>query len=110
MPAESFAETCADGVLIRLYVQPGASRSAITGLRIEEIGSRKVERLKVAVRARAVEGAANEALIDFLAKLLDCSRSQISLIAGETNRSKTVLLKSSQSGILEKIKALADEN
>lgn len=110
MQTESFAETCADGFLIRLYVQPGASRSAVTGLRVEDIGGRKIERLKIAVRARAVEGAANEALIEFLAKLLGCPKSQISLTAGESNRSKTVLVKTSQTGIVEKLKALADKN
>jgi uncharacterized protein YggU (UPF0235/DUF167 family) len=37
-----------------------------------------------------VDGRANEACIDFLAKLLDIPRSSISIISGQSNRNKVV--------------------
>ena len=43
--------------MLELHVQPGAKRTEISGLH--------GERLKIRLAARAVEGAANEALIGF---------------------------------------------
>jgi uncharacterized protein YggU (UPF0235/DUF167 family) len=39
-----------------------------------------------------VDGAANEALIHFLAERLDVPRSKIRLVSGETSRSKVVAI------------------
>lgn len=72
----------ADGLSLRLYVQPGAKRTAVTG----EHG----ERLKIAVAAPARESQANDALLAFLARRLGLQRSALTLAAGETSRSKRV--------------------
>ncbi|HNA30581.1 MAG TPA: DUF167 domain-containing protein [Thiobacillaceae bacterium] len=70
------------GVELDIHVQPGAARSEISG----EHG----ESLKVRVRARAVEGAANEALIDFLAGCLGLGRKEVRILRGEKSRHKAV--------------------
>ena len=49
--------------------------------------------LRVRVPAPPVEGAANEALIAFLARSLDLPRSAVTLVAGERARVKRVRLR-----------------
>jgi len=73
-----------DGVRLRLRVQPGASRSAFAG----PYG----DSLKIAVKAPPVDGKANEALIEFLANAFSLPKRDVSLIAGEASRDKSVLL------------------
>ena len=73
------------GVLLQIRVQPGASRPRIQGLH--------GDRLKVAVQAPPVEGAANEAVIRFLSDALGIPPSRIHLIRGETSRQKTFFLR-----------------
>jgi len=63
-------------------VIPRAARSAIAG---ERVG-----RLLMRVAAPPVEGAANDAVIDLLAKLLDCPRRAVRIVSGEKSRSKRV--------------------
>jgi uncharacterized protein (TIGR00251 family) len=46
--------------------------------------------LKIRLTAPPVEGAANEALIRFLAETLSVSKSQIEIVAGHTSREKIV--------------------
>ncbi len=74
----------ADGtdVLLRVRVQPRASREAVVG---EAEG-----RLRVALTAPPVEGAANDALRRFLAGRLGVARSRVTLESGEKSREKTV--------------------
>lgn len=45
--------------------------------------------LSIKLTAPPVEGAANKAATDFLAKLLTVKRSQVTLISGEKSREKT---------------------
>ena len=61
-------------------VQPRASQSAIAG----EIDGA----LKVRLAAPPVEGAANEELIRFLAKLFNVPRRNIVIISGATAKNK----------------------
>lgn len=72
----------AGGVLIEIHLQPGARRTAVCG----EHGGR----LKIAVAAPPLEGRANDALIDWVAERLDLSRRQVSLVAGQRSRDKTL--------------------
>lgn len=75
-------ESISAGVLIRVYVAPRSSANKVIG---EHNGA-----LKVALTAPPVEGAANKALVEFLAKLLGVARSGVVLVSGETSRNKTV--------------------
>ena len=63
-------------------MQPRASRNEIAGLHGAE--------LRIRITAPPVDGAANEALIQVLARALGLSRSDINLLAGEGSRSKIV--------------------
>jgi uncharacterized protein len=64
-------------------VIPGAPRDAVDG----EMGDGRV---KLRLRARAVEGAANEALVEFVAKRLGVPRRSVRLVLGATARMKTL--------------------
>ncbi|MGA7731767.1 MAG: DUF167 domain-containing protein [Chloroflexia bacterium] len=70
------------GVSIRVYVAPRASANKVLGL---HNGA-----LKIALTAPPVEGAANKALVEFLAKVLGVPRSAVALLAGESSRHKVV--------------------
>jgi uncharacterized protein (TIGR00251 family) len=72
----------ADGCTLAVWVHPGAKRNAIAGL---HAGA-----LKVSITAPATDGRANDALIAFVAEWLGLPRARVSLIAGATNRSKTL--------------------
>ena len=72
----------ADGLTFSVRVHPRAKRTAITG----EIG----DRLKVALTAPPVDGKANDACIEFFAKLLKVPHASVSIAAGLTSRNKTV--------------------
>ena len=63
-------------------VHPRAKKNAITG----ELGNA----LKVALTAPPVEGKANEACIEFFAKLLKVPRSSVSIAAGQSSRNKVI--------------------
>ena len=72
----------ADSVTLDVLVQPRASRA--------RIGPRHDGRIKIAVTAPPVDGEANAAVIELLAKALAISRSAVEVIAGATSRRKTL--------------------
>lgn len=71
-----------DGLVLTLHVQPGAKRTEFAG--------RHGDALKVRLAAPPVEGRANAALCSFLADYCGVPRSAVTLLAGETSRSKRV--------------------
>jgi uncharacterized protein YggU (UPF0235/DUF167 family) len=73
--------------MARLAVKltPGASADRIDGWDVDA-GGRPV--LKVRVRARPVEGEANEALVKFLARALGVAKSAVSVQRGGQSRTK----------------------
>lgn len=71
-------------VVIEVQVQACASKNRLLG--------RHGQRLKIALTAQPLDGAANAALATFLAGLLDVSRSTVSLRSGATGRTKQVLI------------------
>jgi uncharacterized protein (TIGR00251 family) len=74
-----------DGAVeVRLRVVPRSSRNRIAGT----IG----DDLKVQVSAPPVEGAANEAVLELLAKVAGLPRRAASLVSGAASRTKTVRL------------------
>jgi len=70
------------GVTFAVKVHPRAKKNAITG----EVG----DALKVSLTAPPVEGKANEACIDFFARLLKVPRSSVSIASGQTSRNKVI--------------------
>ncbi len=72
----------AAGATFAVKVHPRARKDAITG----EVG----DALKVALTAPPVEGRANDAVVEFFAKLLRVSRSSVTIAAGESSRQKVI--------------------
>ena len=72
---------------IPVRLTPGASSDRIDGWDIDPDG-RPV--LKVRVRARPVEGQANEALVKLLAKALGVPKSAVAIQRGGQSRTKMV--------------------
>jgi len=70
------------GVSFAVKVHPRAKKNAITG----EIG----DALKVSLTMPPVEGRANEACIEFFAKLLKVPRSSVTIASGLTSRNKVI--------------------
>lgn len=70
------------GVEISIHIQPGATRSELAG----EHG----EALKVRISARPVEGAANAALTEFMARCLGVARREVRIVRGEKSRQKVL--------------------
>jgi len=79
----------ADGPTLAIRTQPGAKKTAITGV----YGEGASAQLKIAVQAPPIEGRANDALIAFLAAFFAVPRSRIAVLSGETSRSKVFLLR-----------------
>jgi uncharacterized protein (TIGR00251 family) len=68
---------------LAVRVKPGASRVAVGG----RYGA---DALVVAVTARAVEGAANRAVIEAIAVAFAVSRADVRIVTGDRSRSKVV--------------------
>jgi uncharacterized protein (TIGR00251 family) len=67
-------------VIIAVRVQPRASKTEIAG---EIAGA-----LKIRLQAPALEGRANEALIEFLSELLKTPKGAVRILSGERSRIK----------------------
>ena len=71
------------GAALAIRVTPRARRNEIVG--ILDDGT-----IKIRLTSPPVEGKANNALVEFLADVLDVPRSRIDIVAGETGRDKLV--------------------
>lgn len=78
-----------DGVTLAVRAQPGARKTAIAGI----YGEGDAAQLKIAVQAPPIEGRANAALIEFLARTFALPKSAVELAAGESSRSKAFRLR-----------------
>ena len=70
------------GTTFAVKVHPRAKKNAITGV----VGAA----LKLALTAPPVEGKANEACIEFFARLLKVPRSSVTIAAGQSSRNKVI--------------------
>lgn len=89
-------------VLLTVRVTPGASRNRIAGFWSEPA---RGTALSVRVAAPPVDGAANKALLDHLARVLSVRKSALSIAAGEAGRIKTIRI----DGDASRIVALLEE-
>jgi uncharacterized protein (TIGR00251 family) len=78
----TWATAAGDGTRVALRVQPRASRNEVAGLHGDT--------LKVRLAAPPVDGAANEALVRYLAEILAVPRAAVTLVGGQSSRSKAV--------------------
>jgi uncharacterized protein (TIGR00251 family) len=65
-------------------VQPGASRSEFAG--------RHGERIKVRLAAQALDGKANQALVEFLAEHYQVPKRNVHIASGLKSRQKRVVI------------------
>jgi uncharacterized protein len=77
-------EKSSAGISIDVYVQPGSASNACNGV--------YNNRLKLRLAAKAVDGAANKSLCEFLARLFEVSKSCVTLVRGERSREKQVFI------------------
>jgi hypothetical protein len=71
-------------LILELHVQPGAARSEFAG--------RHGERIKVRLAARAIDGKANDALVEFLAAHYGVAKRNVRIVAGLKSRRKRVAI------------------
>lgn len=83
-----------EGCIVDVQIQPQARKNEVIGLHNN--------RLKIKITSPPVDGKANQALIGFLATLLDLNKSAFVILKGETSRQKQILIKNSS---LEHIEA-----
>lgn len=71
-----------NGVTFTVKIHPRAKKNAITG----EFG----DTLKLSLAAPPIDGKANEACIEFFAKLLKVPRSSVTIASGQSNCKKVI--------------------
>jgi uncharacterized protein (TIGR00251 family) len=69
-------------VILNIRVIPRAAKNAV--------GGRRGDALVIRLAAPPVEGAANEALVTYLAQLFERPRRDIEILSGHTSRDKRV--------------------
>lgn len=77
-----FLQPSTAGVLLRVYVQPKASREGIAGYHGDA--------LKIRLKAPPVEGEANAACIRFFASLFGLPQTNLSIKTGHKSRLKLI--------------------
>lgn len=84
---------------LTVHVQPGAKTTSCAGIHGDA--------LKIRLAAPPVDGKANQALISWLAKTLDCPQSALDLIRGQTSRRKVIRITAVPSAVAALIHDLA---
>lgn len=77
-------------LILTLHIQPGAKRTEAVGLHGDA--------LKIRLAAPPVDGAANSALVEFLAEIFDVPRRQVTLKQGLGSRRKVVEIRETTRG------------
>jgi len=77
-------QTDTTSVSLSIHVQPKASRTRIAGLHGDAI--------KLCITSPPVDGKANAAVIQFIAKLFKIPRAAVTLASGEASRDKRLIL------------------
>lgn len=78
------------GILLNIYLTPGAHKSCITGL-IQTIDSKIY--IKVSVNSKPIENKANLELINIISEQFSISKSSIEIKRGSKSRYKQIYLK-----------------
>ena len=95
----SYVRETAEGVVLKVQVQPRSSRDEVVGPH----GSA----LKIRITSAPVGGAANSQLLKFLAKKLKIPRNHLSIQSGIRSRAKTVVIGGISKGeVLEGLKVV----
>lgn len=97
------ARPLADGIELAVKVTPRSGRTAPSGLETDAQGQ---VWLQVRLAAPPVEGAANTALLRFLAEALDVAPSACRLVAGATGRRKRIRITGDPARLRPRLEAL----
>ena len=81
MPVSAIQKT-AEGLVLRIHLQPRASKDEVAGL----YGNA----FKIRITAPPVDGKANQHLIRFLARCFHVPKNRVSLLSGESSREKRI--------------------
>src|SRR5512138_3770323 len=81
IPEETIRETD-NGILLRIHLQPRASRTEICGIQGDE--------LKVRVTSPPVDDAANKLCTEFFASVFSVAKSKVSIVSGTRSRHKVL--------------------
>jgi len=87
--SEWFRQAGDGRITLTLHIQPGAKKTEFAGLHGDA--------LKIRLAAPPVDGKANEALLRFLADVLDLPKSAVTLKSGQTSRRKVLEVTGSDS-------------
>ncbi|NEU11727.1 DUF167 domain-containing protein [Methylobacterium sp. BTF04] len=94
-----------DGVRLAVRLTPRASRTGLDGL---VAGADGRVALQIRVAAAPVDGAANTALVAYLADALRLRKSDIRIASGQTGRQKLLVLEGDAAVILGRLDAWVD--
>jgi uncharacterized protein (TIGR00251 family) len=81
---EDWLRTSGGVTTLTVHVQPGAKKTESAGL--------YGDALKIRLAAPPVDGKANAALVDFVAKRLDKPRAAVTLKSGQSSRRKVLVV------------------
>lgn len=90
-----------DSLDLYVRVQPGAKRQKVGGIRADGF-------LKVAVRAKAVDGQANKGVLMLLADTLHLKNRCLSILSGDKSRNKHIRI-SGESQLLNQVAQMLDQ-
>lgn len=90
----TFIEETADGLYLRIRVQPRSSKNEVCGV--------QGNALKIKLTAPPVEGEANKRLIEFLSGFLDIKKSALAIDSGDKSKNKRVKVEGLTKTELEK--------
>ncbi|MDM8564970.1 DUF167 family protein [Candidatus Halobeggiatoa sp. HSG11] len=75
-----------EDLILSIYVQPRSSQTGVVGI--------YDNKLKVKITAAPVNGKANADICKLFAKLFGVAKSKITILNGQTSRSKSLLIQS----------------
>jgi uncharacterized protein (TIGR00251 family) len=99
-PAETAWRVVGDGVELAVRVTPRAGTTALAGFVADAQGRPS---LQIRLSAPPIEGAANEALIAFLASTLRVRKRDVAIRAGHASRLKQVAISGDPSDLSERL-------
>jgi uncharacterized protein (TIGR00251 family) len=95
---DQLATFSTEGMTLSIHVLPGSSKDKVEGI--------YAGKLKIKIAAKAIDGAANKSLCQFLAKCFDVSKSSVTLLKGEHSRDKLLFIKGDRKVLMERLAPL----
>lgn len=84
--------------MIKVRVLPRSSKNTIAGIHGDAI--------KLKLTSPPVDGAANAACIEYLAKWLKISKSDVEIVSGHTSRNKQILCRGDKEKLKQMIRTI----